>query len=327
LPESFGVGFSDADPAANQCLNRYEQTLFPQDNSDRQVSLEKTPMDGDLYESIHLGSQTVTFPRPFLFSLQPRSSRRRAGKGKAGGVLCLYDNAGEHFEPGADSAAAPVTHHLAKSKAMMFVYDPTQNLRFREHCRKFTNEPQLADPMPAQRQEAIFIEATARVRKFAGLPMNRRYKRPLVVIVSKYDLWRPILEGTDLLRGEPILGTGHRASLDLARIHSVSSTVRELLRQFAPEMVLAAEDFCSEVVYIPVSALGRPPTPREGGGPLGIRAGNISPKWVTVPLLYALSKVWPALINTRRPDDVAVLGSLPVPEEPGATDRLRAVGQ
>lgn len=327
LPESFRVGFTDADPAANRCLNRYEETLFPQDDSDRQVALEKTPMEGDLYESITLGSQKLTFPRPFLFSLQPRSARRRTGNGKRGGVLCLYDNAGEHFEPGTDSTATPVTHHLAKSRAMLFVYDPTQNLRFREHCRKFSDAPQLDEPMPRQRQEVILIEAAARVRKYTGLPMNKRYKKPLIVVVSKYDLWRPILEGVDLLRGEPILGTGHRAALDLARIHQVSSAVRELLRQFAPELVLAAEAFCSEVIYVPVSALGRSPTAREGDGALGIRAGNIAPKWVTVPVLYALSKVWPGLINTRRPDGAAVLGSLPVAEDQGTPDRRRAVGR
>ncbi len=327
LPECFGVGFSDADPSGNKCLNQYEQTLFPQDDADRHVSLAKTPMLGDLYESIHLGAQTLTFPRPFLFSMLPRTSKRRRGKGKKGGVLCLYDNAGEHFEPGTDLAAAPVTHHLAKSRSIVFVYDPTQNLKFRDECRRFSDAPQLDGPMPSQRQEAIFIEAASRVRKYTGLPTNRRYKKPLIVVVSKYDLWKPLLEDPDLLRGEPIIGSGQRASLDLDRIQEVSSVVRELLRRFAPEMVLAAEAFCSNVTYIPFSSLGRAPSLREADGALGIRAGNISPKWVTVPVLYALGKVWPGLINTRRPADTDVLGSLPVAGDTPASARRRAVGQ
>ena len=327
LPETFGVGFSDADPSGNKCLNRYEQTLFPQDDADRHVSLEKTPMLGDLYESIQLGSQTLTFPRPFLFSMSPRSSKRRRGKGKKGGVLCMYDNAGEHFEPGTDSAAAPVTHHLAKSRSIVFVYDPTQNLKFREECKRFSDAPQLDGPMPSQRQEAIFIEAASRVRKYRSLPTDLRYKKPLIVVVSKYDLWKPLLDDPDLLRGEPFIGSGSRAALDVARIRKVSSVVRDLLRQFAPEMVLAAEAFCSNVTYIPFSSLGRAPSLREGDGALGIRAGNISPKWVTVPVLYALGKVWPGLVNTRRPADTDVLGSLPVAEDEPTRERRRAVGQ
>jgi hypothetical protein len=325
LPESFGVGFSDADPAGNRCLNKYEQTLFPQDDADRRVLLDKTAMHGDLYESIQLGAQTLTFPRPFLFSMLPRTPRRR-GKGRRGGVLCMYDNAGEHFEPGTDSAAAPVTHHLAKSRAMLFVYDPTQNLRFRDQCRTFSDAPQLDGPMPSQRQEAIFIEAASRVRKYTDMPMNRRYKKPLIVVVSKYDLWKPLLEDPDLLRGEPIIGTGHRASLDVDRIRQVSSVLRALLQQFAPEMVSAADSFCSDVTYIPFSSLGRAPS-REGDGALGIRAGSISPKWVTVPVLYAMGKVWPGLINTRRPKETDVLGSLPVVDENPPAQRRRAVGQ
>jgi hypothetical protein len=324
LPESFGVGFSDADPTGNRCLNRYEQTLFPQDDFDKHVALEKTPMDGDLYESIHLGSQTLSFPRPFLFSMQPRKVRKRGGIGKRGGVMVLYDNAGEHFEPGVDSVSAPVTHHLAKSRAILFVYDPTQNLRFRDQCRKFSDAPQLQGPMPAQRQEAIFIEAAARVRKYTGLPTNKRYKKPLIVVVSKYDLWKPLLENPDLLRTEPIIGTGSRGSLDLARIQDVSDAVRELLRQFAPEMVLAAEAFCSDVTYIPVSSLGRAPSPREGDGALGIRAGNIAPKWVTVPALYALSRVWPGLISTRS-DEKSVKASRPGSNDDVAADRIRTL--
>jgi hypothetical protein len=318
LPESFGVGFADADLAGNPCLNRYEQTLFPQDDADRLVSLEKTPMLGDLYESIHLGSQTLTFPRPFLFSMLPKSTKKRVGNGKRGGVLCMYDNAGEHFEPGSDSAAAPVTHHLAKSRTMIFVYDPTQNLRFREQCRKFSDAPQLDGPMPSQRQEAIFIEAAARVRKYTGLPSNKRYKKPLIVVVSKYDLWKPLLSDQDLLRTEPILGTGQHASLDVVRIKQVSSLVRELLRQFAPEMVLAAEAFCSDVTYIPFSSLGRAPSAREGDGALGIRAGNISPKWVTIPVLYALGEVWPGLISMRRAKEMG--GKEAVAAEMGAKE-------
>ena len=35
-------------------------------------------------------------------------------------LLVLYDNAGEHFLPGADQATRPVTRHLGRSEAIVF---------------------------------------------------------------------------------------------------------------------------------------------------------------------------------------------------------------
>jgi len=37
-------------------------------------------------------------------------------------VICVYDNAGESFQVGKDSEASPATQHLAKSKALMFLF-------------------------------------------------------------------------------------------------------------------------------------------------------------------------------------------------------------
>ena len=63
-------------------------------------------------------------------------------------VLCVYDNAGEHFSPGEESASSPVTQHLARSAAVVFLYDPTQDPRFRAACRGLSEDPQLARGRP-----------------------------------------------------------------------------------------------------------------------------------------------------------------------------------
>ena len=78
--------------------------------------------------------------------------------------MCLYDNAGEHFQAGADQSAAPVTHHLEQSRVVMFLYDPTQDPRFREKCRPLSNDPQLQSVVRTQRQETILTETALRVR-------------------------------------------------------------------------------------------------------------------------------------------------------------------
>ena len=66
--------------------------------------------------------------------------------------------------------------------------------------------------------------------------------------------------------------------------------------QYCPETVAAAEAFAKNITYIAVSSLGEQVELDPTSGLPGIRPKNIHPHWVTVPLLYALSRVQPALI-------------------------------
>jgi len=59
-----------------------------------------------------------------------------------GRCLCLYDNAGESFEPGAENEDNPVTRHMAKADTLLFVYDPTQETAFRRACAEKSSDPQ-----------------------------------------------------------------------------------------------------------------------------------------------------------------------------------------
>lgn len=91
--------------------------------------------------------------------------------------MCLYDNAGEHFLPGAQSANAPGTRHLAVSKALMFVFDPTQHSKVRLLCNGKTLDPQVRDDLVSFRQDHILSEATRRIRVELGLRQDARYTR------------------------------------------------------------------------------------------------------------------------------------------------------
>jgi hypothetical protein len=126
---------------------------------------------------------------------RPGDAAAPAGPPARGRVVCLYDNAGEHFRPGMDSAAAPGTQHLARSRLLMFLFDPTQNPRFRDRCRAFSTDPQLAGAARLTRQELILTEAAQRVRRYTGLPHDRRHDRPLVVVLTKSDVWAPLVGG------------------------------------------------------------------------------------------------------------------------------------
>jgi hypothetical protein len=298
LPVHFAISFADIDTVSNQTLNEYQQLIFNSDHPDDLVAIRKTELQGgDLYDTVAYGDQTVNYSRPFMFALQPQPSHPnyRAAR-RVSRVLSLYDNAGEHFQPGHDTANNPVTRHLAQSRFLLFLFDPTQHVRFRDLCRK-SDDPQLKGHGRTNDQVAILHEAAARVRRHAGLSLTARSDRPLVVIVTKHDAWSHLLG--ELAPQEPLQpGSTSQAALDVCEIEKQSHRLRKLLLDLCPELVSAAEAFAEEVVYIPVSALGDSPKLAPGSGMLGARPRDIRPYWVSIPMLYAFCRWVPGLIAT-----------------------------
>ena len=294
LPSLFGVAFSDADPVFNRALNYHEETLFLAPDPNRPVKLEKTDTVGSLmYDQIRMGQQIINLPRPILFSMRPSGRHPNADIASTlARVVCLYDNAGEHFSPGQDTASSPATQHLGSSRVLMFLYDPTQDPRFRARCRGLSADPQLDEQTPTRRQETILREIAGRVREFAGLPATQQVGRPLLVVVPKADVWGPLVD-LDLSH-EPIvpnaLAGGKVAGVDIGRIEGVSEIIREMLLETAPEFVATAEEFTSNVVYVPTSALGASPQTLGDRQGLWIRPAQIRPRWVTAPFLYMFAR-------------------------------------
>lgn len=294
LPLHFGVSFNDADPSFNHALNRHEETLFLAADTERPVKLDKTDTVGSLlYDQIRLNQQVISLPRPFLFTMRPAGRHPNAeAAAQLARVVCVYDNAGEHFSPGEDTASSPVTQHLGSSRVLMFLYDPTQDPRLRARFRGLSADPQLGEHAPTRRQETILIETITRIRQFAGLPSTQPIKRPMLVVVPKADVWGRLIDldlSTEPIIPESVAG-GKLDGVDLDRIENVSAAVRKMLLETAPEFVSTAEELCSKVVYIPVSALGHSPEvvpSREG---LWIRPSRVRPRWVTVPFLYMFAR-------------------------------------
>lgn len=299
LAQHFSISFGDADPTANRSLNEYEELLFLNSNQDQLTAIRKTELQGDLYDTVLYGEQTVSYPRPFVFSLKPLPNHRNfAAMARLSRALCLYDNAGEHFLPGQDTASSPVTRHLARSKVLLFLFDPTQDPRFRRECAEKTNDPQMLGVARTTRQETVLAEAADRVRRFGGLGQSEQHSAPLIVVVTKFDAWSQLMgiQRLDLARA---LKTDHNSgasALDLGRVEELSSRVRSMLWQFSPEIVSAAEGFAKQVLFIPVSALGCSPELDARTGMLGVRPGSVAPMWAEVPLLYALCRWMKGLI-------------------------------
>lgn len=271
----------DGDPTANRALQQYEEMLFLSSDPDRPVAIRKTEIQGsDLYQTVSLGGQRLTYPRPFQFTLGP-GANRRGDLEALHRSLVLYDNAGEHFLPGQDTTSSPVTLHLAQSATILFLYDPTQDPRFRTHMKVKSSE---RGPV-VSRQEIIFNEMASRVRRYKGIGANEKQDAPLVVILGKADSWLD----PEILNNDPL--DAESGTLDVLRIREVSDYCRDLLVSSCPEIVASAEAFTKRAIYMPVSSLGTQPEIVEQDDTrfYAIRPRNINPRWVTIPLWASLA--------------------------------------
>ena len=308
LPKYFAVGFNDADPVLNHRLQEYESLQFLNPNQDALVAIAKTEEQGDLYDMVLYGDQAVTYPRPFVFSLLPLEGHAnvRASQ-KVARSICLYDNAGESFLPGSDTSLSPVTRHLALSRVLMFLFDPTQDMRYRRLSSGKTADPQMMERAErlqrerAVRQETILSEAAQRVRRYAGLAESQKHDRPLIVVVTKFDCWKHLLAGATLPAVRIANSQNGHSAVNVAGIEDVSRLVRALLWKISPEIVSAAESFASQVLYVPVSATGRGPETDPPTGALGFRPKDMKPIWAEVPMLYTLSRWTQGLVPFVKP--------------------------
>lgn len=303
FPLQAGLDFTDADMVCNRQLSEYEETMFLHPDGEQFVPLAnlipKTETSGKLYNSVSFGTQTVRYLSPYLFSIQPRAGHPGFDKRRQlSRVLCLYDNAGEHFLAGQDSTSNPVTQHLTQSKLLLFLFDPTQDQRFRALSRNGRCQALAQASDRTSRQETVLLEAAARVRRHLGLPHDARHQRLLLFVVTKYDIWSDLLPDMDT--SDPLVQLDQRSGLDSDRIDRRSRQIRELLFRICPEVVLAAEQFTDRVVYMGVSALGCTPQPHPQLSKLAIQPKAIQPFWATIPLLYGLSKTLPGLLHGIR---------------------------
>jgi len=140
LPGSFGLSFGDADPVSNLILSEYEKALFLNGNADQPVPLgqliRKTELQGDLYDTVAFGNQTVSYPRPFLFWLRPNECHPNMTSPSAlSRVLVLYDNAGEHCLPGrAYAEQQPLQQLLKEHRRLALMRAPIRDRLL--HLRK-----------------------------------------------------------------------------------------------------------------------------------------------------------------------------------------------
>jgi hypothetical protein len=151
-------------------------------------------------------------------------------------------------------------------------------------------------------QATILATADQNVKKFLGRPIAEPLDTPLVVIVTKHDAWKHLLDG-DLPSFATEPRTGGLCGLRVAAVEEVSQRLRALLMQHAPEVVAAAQRFSRHVYYVPASATGCAPVragEQDGRPSYKFRAGSVNPYWIEVPLLWLLARHVPGLVPTEK---------------------------
>lgn len=285
LSKQFDYTLSDTDATFNSILNSYEQILFLNRQTDEYVALPKTELQGSNFsDQIMLKGLSIDLPLPFIFTLNPMVSNKNSNALRN---LILYDNAGEHFEPGRDQVTNLATQHLIHSEGIIFLYDPIKDIRMVTQCNP--QDPQVAQVNRGSNQLVLLNEMIARIRKYAGLNSREKYSRPLIVVIPKYDAWKDSF-CVDL-EEYPFTYYSEREmsySLNLGNVINVSYMMREYLMRVSPEVVATCESFFSKVYFLPNSALGRMPEYDASKNMIVIKPSRLKPVWAEVPMLLLL---------------------------------------
>lgn len=284
LPTDFGLAFKDGDPSGNMLLNQMRNTLFSAATPEEAL-LGKTALEGATYEKLPRLGRMVSLPRPFIYSLT-----HPANKSVETSII-LYDNAGEHFEPGIDIHDSPGAMHVANSAGLLFLFDPTANARFKAKLVG-VDDPQLTLKGRVDQQDSILSEMETRIKRVQGLAPAQRIDTPLAFVVGKSDTWQFLLPSPL----EPIVRGG---KIDSAAIQRNSDRVRTVLVGLCPGLVATAESLANRICYFAATSFGHQPTIITQGtnkGRIAPDPQRLAPAHVEEPVYWLLHLASPELL-------------------------------
>lgn len=299
-----GIGFFDADLALNEALLLDEQKLFADLDAEEyrafSTVVQQTQVeDGDSWRQTMINGALRRYLPPYTFRFNASDRHVSKDEKNMEFLLCLYDNAGEHFDYRTSQENKYMTGHLAQSKGIMFTFDPTQDRRFR---RLMKNAPTVS--MASSRQDIFLSEAANRIRENSVRPVGARDPIPqtLVVVLTKFDMWMDTIK--DRLPKELF----HRITDDKQKVdfecllkdnlEQVSDACKSLLREcHCNEIVDTAEALSRDVVFCPVAAVGTD-VKLNDSGVQEFRIGYGSPIWAEVPMLVLLNRAHPKMFPT-----------------------------
>ncbi len=293
LFKSFTATFRDASPSDNVVLNDMKTHLFSA-STPEDAYLAKTELEGALYETLPRQGRQVRLPKPFVFRVSGKDDSDE------GFSLVFYDNAGEHFEPGRNSADSPGAQHIAVASGVFFLFDPLYNPEFRRRIES-KSDPQLEERRNDQ-QDIILSESEVRMKQILGLTSTEKVATPLAIIIGKSDSWISLLGDEPLL---PVLGEQDGMTRVLvSNIEKNSERIRKFLLEVCPEIVANAEGMSSDTRFFAASPLGNPPvkfTDSDGVERIGPDPTKLDPQRVEDATLWVLSKIAPTFFPGDKP--------------------------
>ncbi len=237
----FGFSIVDADPRFNASIHRNESILFSGCDPNADVTLPKTDVGGtDLYRTVRIAGVEEMVPKPSYYIVSHDDNDRQS-------VMVLYDNAGEHFLPGSRVAGSEsATRHLERSSAIIMVFDPLQDMRFRKRYGASADTEIAAGH---QRQELVFAEAIARIRRLRGLASTTPIDIP-VIIALRMRIgrdWRFLRQRSlNRIRLEQT-PPKHLHKLEALRMRQKQFAKRGLLRRSSPSVLDLLEYCCQRI--------------------------------------------------------------------------------
>ena len=285
LPEKFACTLLDVDLELNRVLDSYEETLFHASRRNEVAVLPKTQQTGDDFVNVvTLDNIAVHLPKPFVYEIKYFSGSEQHNNSN----IIFYDNAGEQFEPGADTISNPGTRHLACSDGLIFIFDPVNDALMRENCNQ--EDPQLQSDEHVYEQTKLLSEMISRIRRHRNMNTGKRSDIPLVIAVGKYDAWKDLLMLSTDSASMYSPQDGKLSNLwNRNAVMDISFKLRTLLMKYVPELVHTAEGFFENVVFVPFSSFGCASS-TSSSGQLGVVPAMIKPLWVEVPFLFLLEK-------------------------------------
>ena len=291
LFRNFNATFRDASPTDNAVLNDMKNHLFsaatPED-----AYLAKTELEGALYETLPRQGRKVRLPKPFVFRVSKKELPDESFS------LVFYDNAGEHFEPGSNSADSPGAQHIAVASGIFFLFDPLYSPEFRGRIES-GNDPQL-EQRRSDQQDVILSETELRMKQILGLVASEKVATPLAVIIGKSDAWIDLMGDEQLLPA--ISSVRGRAQVLLSNIERNSDRIREFLLDVCPAIVANAEEISSDVAFFAASPLGSAPIrfiDSDGVERIGPDPSKLNPQRVEDATLWVLTKIAPSFFPSN----------------------------
>ncbi|MDR0336826.1 MAG: hypothetical protein LBI18_07030 [Planctomycetaceae bacterium] len=299
MTRDFCMNFTDADPTLNQRIRDYEMRQFMGGyDPEVPVAIEKTDVQGDIYNNTLINGHLTSLAQPFSFTISPLPSYPfPKNANNVTQAICMYDNAGESFLPGADNAAQPVTRHLVTSDVILFLFDPTQDTRFKNACKTIVNDPQMNPALGGDvrrskvNQSTVLTEIITRIKTQLYLTTQEKIKTPIIIVLTKFDAWHQLANFPHYKNPWQRAKNYPTSVYDVNYVNEYSQRLRTLLLDLIPDLVGTAEANAEKVTYIAVSATGTAPEvglpDQDGKRPLLYRPASIKPVWVEVPFFHA----------------------------------------